>query len=116
MTPSRDDAAAEYDVALARTSLSVGVGRKCADEQISDAVAVHIAGSAHRHARVVTGIDALEDEARAPIAPSLRKQTAQLEGRRKARSTPEHHIALARRILPIGVGTVSADEQIINPV
>ena len=87
-----------------------------ADDEVVDAVAVDVAGAAHRAARVVVGIDAFEDEARAAVAARRREQAAQLEGGRKSARAAEHHVALAGSSLAVGVGTIRADDQVVDAV
>jgi uncharacterized lipoprotein YajG len=51
----------------------------CADEQIIDAVPIHVPGSADGAARFIVSIDAADDEALTAVTAKGRIQTPQLE-------------------------------------
>ena len=56
----------EHDVALARIRLSAGVGVPRADDQIVEAVAVHIPRGTDRAARMVVNVQVIYGEKERP--------------------------------------------------
>ena len=60
------NAAAEDDIARAGRG-AVGIGARCADDQVAKAVAIDITRCAHRPARIVPRRDAVELEAVAAV-------------------------------------------------
>ena len=101
--------------ALSRRRLRTA-GEVRADEQIVDAVAVHVACAAHGAPGVVGLRNALEDEACAAVATRARTQAAQLEDWRKTRCAPEYDVAFTGVGAVRDIGIVRADEEVIDPV
>src|SRR5262245_31908782 len=69
-----------------------------ADDQVVDAVALHIARITDRAARVLTGVDASEHEAGAAVPAALRQEASQVQNRRESGRAPEHDAAPAEGI------------------
>src|SRR5262245_56454940 len=85
--------APEHHIALARIVMAALISAACTDEQVIDAIAIHITCTAHVPGEV-PAVDASENEAFAAVATRSRKQMTQLERRRKGGHAPEHHVAL----------------------
>ena len=101
---------AEHHVALTRAGSSAGIGLGRADDEIADAVAVHVSRRAHRLAAQVARVAALNAVAVAPV------KGIQFDRRAKARRRPEYHIALAGTGLAAWISEEGADDQVIDAV
>src|SRR5690606_6477562 len=94
-------------------------GGTSADQNVIDAVAIDIAGRADRTTRVVKGVDAIQDEARAAIADVRRQQARQLEPGREITShpfPPEYNVTLPGSASTARSGMVRTDQQVIDAV
>src|SRR5262249_10890511 len=89
------------------------VGARGADDQIVEAVAVHIAGRGDRCTGAVAAILAMEDEAALP-----RRHGGEVDGGGEAVGLAEHHVAVAGIDLRIGsaVGVLRADDQVAEAI
>ena len=74
----RREIATEHHVALTGF-IAVRVGIIRPDDQVVDAVAVHVPGRADRAAGGISRIDAVEHEARAAVPAASRQKRAELE-------------------------------------
>src|SRR5262245_39595540 len=90
------------------------VGAIGTNDEIIDAIAIDIAESTDRVARLA--IHAFENEAGAAIAASRRVQATKLEYRWEPRRAPKHHIGLTCVLHAARIASACADEQIIDPV
>src|SRR5262245_48294855 len=92
------------------------IAEDVADEQIIDAIPVHVTGGAYGVARVVIRIGAREYEAPTAIATACREQVREREDRWEPLGTAEHDVALAGSGKPARIASLSADEQVIDTI
>src|SRR5262249_19318042 len=79
----------EHHIALAGVAVAARGATERPDDQVVEAVAVHVPRRAHRKAAMVERVDAVEPEAVAAV------QRREVERARPPRRLPEHHVALA---------------------
>src|SRR5262245_53861904 len=108
----------EDDVARARIGVSARVGLIRPNDDIVDAVAVHISCAAHRLAQVLESVLRASDrETLAAISAARREQARELRDRRKALRRTEHHETRTRRVARIGRAcTRRADDDIVDTI
>ena len=88
---------AEHHIAFSGIRVPARIAASGADDDVGEAIAVHIPGRGDGSAAFVVGIDAVEPEAGGAV------EAGEIDGRGKARSLAEHHIA--RPLLDSGAPT-----------
>ena len=80
--------AAEHDVALTGIASPPRIGAGSPDDQVGEAIAVDVARAAHREARAIVRVDAIEAEAVGAV------EGGEVERATEAARVAEHHVAL----------------------
>ena len=100
----------EHHEVLARIGPAARITVICADDQVSDAVAVNVARVAHRPADGVVHINAVDDEAVGAI------QARELEAGAEARGLAEHHVVFAGVFPAVRRSMPRADDHVVDTV
>src|SRR5262245_59920698 len=109
-------AEAEPDVALTHIGLLAVISIERPDEEIVDAIDVHVTGRADHGASLVVLVYSGRDEAVAAVAASSRQQRHEGILHREVTGLPEHDVALSGEGSPARNGVFRADDEIGDAV
>ena len=90
--------------------VSIGVSTVCADDEVVESITVDVSGPTYRTTREIICSHAIDRETITAI------KVSEVEGGGEAVLATEYHITSSGRSVSIGVGTVCADNEVINAI